>query len=70
MQINRYSVKTPRTDMEQTRKLIDRVGWTGESILRIWSPSEHVSFGRRNVLADNYEQAVAAAKDRGYPTIV
>jgi lipoate-protein ligase A len=54
------------TDRAVTQRLLEWVGTTGESAVRVWRPHRQVAFGPQDRTADGYEAAVAAAKERGY----
>jgi len=57
------------TDHAVARDLLDWVREREEPAVRVWAPGRVVAFGRRDANEDDYEAAVAAASDRGFPTV-
>lgn len=49
--------------------IYERVQRSGAGSVWVWRPHRQVAFGPRDVNHEGYEEAVAAARSRGYPTI-
>ncbi len=49
--------------------LYDRVIHTGDGAVWVYRPHPHVAFGPRDTSHERYEEAVAFAQERGYPTV-
>jgi octanoyl-[GcvH]:protein N-octanoyltransferase len=69
MRVLRGRAETVAADRERTGAMLARTAETGESAVRVWTPPRHVAFGRREPTESGYERAVAAARDRGFPTV-
>lgn len=66
MRVRRGRAKTPATDRTVTEELVDGVASDGEPALRVWQPHRQVAFSRRDRHRDGYDEARAAASERGY----
>lgn len=69
MRVFRGRADTIAADHERTDALVARAVERGEPALRVWTPHRQVAFGRRDVRADGYDEATAAAERRGYPAV-
>ncbi|WP_424000882.1 lipoate--protein ligase family protein [Haloarcula salina] len=69
MRLLRGRADDPDCDSRRTREMADRVASDREPALRVWRPHRQVAFGRRDPSSDGYEQARAAARDRGYAVV-
>ena len=54
------------TDEWSVERLLDRVGRTRESLLRVWRPGRRVAFGPRDARSPGYELALERARERGF----
>lgn len=67
MRMVRGRAATVAADRRVTAALREDVAETGVSAVRAWVPHRHLAFGRRDVAADGYEAARAAAAEHGFP---
>lgn len=49
--------------------MLRAAGETGEPAFRAWTPHRQIAFGRRDTRAPRYDEAVAAAEERGFPPL-
>ncbi|ELZ65319.1 biotin/lipoate A/B protein ligase [Haloferax prahovense DSM 18310] len=56
-------------DRAVTAAMLREAGETGEPAFRAWTPHRQLAFGRRDTRAPRYDEAVAAAEERGFPAI-
>ena len=66
VQVVRGRAETPAADRAVTAELLDWTADTGLSGVRVWQPHRQVAFGRRDTRAESYQQARAAASERGF----
>jgi octanoyl-[GcvH]:protein N-octanoyltransferase len=66
MRVRRGRASTPAADRTVTTELVEQVASDGEPALRVWQPHRQVAFGRRDRHRDGYDEARAAASERGY----
>jgi lipoate-protein ligase A len=66
MRVLRGRAATVSADRDRTRAMLARTGETGDPAIRVWTPHRQVAFGRRDAVADGYDRAVAAARERGF----
>jgi lipoate-protein ligase A len=69
MRVFRGRAPTPQADQAATNRIREVTRGHRERALRVWRPHRHVSFGPRDVAADRYELAHAAAEERGFPVL-
>jgi lipoate-protein ligase A len=69
MRVIRGPARSVDADRRRTGTMLSRTAETGEPAVRVWTPPRHVAFGRREAADSGYDRAVAAARDRGFPTI-
>ncbi|WP_276273548.1 lipoyl protein ligase domain-containing protein [Haloarcula litorea] len=69
MRLLRGRASDHERDYARTRELVDRVAAEGVPALRVWTPHRQVAFGRRDRRADGYDDARAAAAERGYAVL-
>lgn len=69
MRVSRGRADTIAADHERTDALVDSAIERGEPALRVWTRHQQIAFGRRDARADGYDDATAAAEQRGYPAI-
>lgn len=69
MRVLRGRREDVEADRELTRELYERAREEREPAVRVWQPPKQVVFGRRDAREDGYDDAVAAAQDRGFPTV-
>lgn len=69
MRLIREHAKTPETDRDASRRILEWVGEHAETAIRAWQPPRHVAFGRRDVNEPGYEEAVERARRHNYPAV-
>lgn len=69
MRVCRGPTGSVDADRVLTEELVEHTDGTGEPALRVWYPTEHVAFGRRDATTDGYDRARRVARARGYPTV-
>ena len=69
MRVIRGRADSPDADREATRDLLDTVADTGTPIVRAWTPHRQLAFGRRDTNEPGYDDARAAAAERGFPPV-
>lgn len=69
MYVFRGRADTPEQDREYSRRLRELAGQRGTAHLRVWSPPQHVAFGRRDSAHSNYGRARAHVDARAVPTV-
>jgi octanoyl-[GcvH]:protein N-octanoyltransferase len=69
MRVLRGRAATIADDHERTDAMVRRAVERDQPALRIWTPHQQVAFGRRDVRAEGYSRARAAAEQRGYPAV-
>ncbi|MFB6068849.1 MAG: biotin/lipoate A/B protein ligase family protein [Halobacterium sp.] len=69
MRVVRGRAKTPETDRDASRRLLEWVGGNREVAIRAWQPPRQVAFGRRDRNESGYEEAVRRARDHNFPAV-
>ena len=69
MRVIRGRAPSPTADREATRELLDAVADSGVPAVRTWTPQRHLAFGRRDATEPGYDDARAAASERGFPPV-
>jgi octanoyl-[GcvH]:protein N-octanoyltransferase len=69
MRVIRGRADSPDADREATRDLLDTVAESGTPIVRAWTPHRQLAFGRRDTNEQEYDDARAAAAERGFPPV-
>lgn len=69
MRLVRGHAKTPETDRDASRRILDWVAGSEEPVVRVWQPPRHVAFGRRDANEPGYDEAVERAHIHNYPTV-
>jgi octanoyl-[GcvH]:protein N-octanoyltransferase len=69
MRVSRGRADSIAADHERTDELVSRAVERGEPALRVWTRHQQVAFGRRDARTDGYDDATAAAEQRGYPAV-
>lgn len=70
VRVYRGRADEPAADRDRTAEMLTETAETGVPGVRVWQPHRQVAFGRRDSHAAGYEDAKAAAEDRGYHAIV
>lgn len=68
MRVLRGRADSPRADHERSLATLDAAA-EGERVVRAWRPAPHLAVGPRDVRETGYDEAVAAASERGLPTV-
>ncbi|MCL9814742.1 lipoate--protein ligase family protein [Natranaeroarchaeum aerophilus] len=66
MKLVRGRAATRAADRAATAAMLDRTAENRQPALRVWTPHQQVTFGRRDANEDGYEAARAAARKRGF----
>ncbi len=69
MRVLRDRAETIAADNERTAALVKQATKSGEPALRVWTPHQHVAFGRRDARTEGYDRARRYAERHGYPAI-
>ncbi|MFC7044402.1 biotin/lipoate A/B protein ligase family protein [Halobacteriaceae archaeon GCM10025711] len=69
MRVLRGRAPDPDRDRQRTSNLLASVAESGEAAVRVWTPHRQLAFGRRDANSDGYDDAVAAARDHGFPPV-
>ncbi|MFW5937336.1 MAG: lipoyl protein ligase domain-containing protein [Halanaeroarchaeum sp.] len=69
MRLVRGHAKTPETDRDASRRVLEWVAEHDEPAIRAWQPPRHVAFGRRDANEPGYEAAVERAVHHNYPAV-
>lgn len=69
MRLVRGHAKTPETDRDASRRMLEWVAEHGETAIRVWQPPRHVAFGRRDANEPGYEAAIERATHHNYPAV-
>jgi octanoyl-[GcvH]:protein N-octanoyltransferase len=69
MRLVRGHAKTPETDRDASRRVLEWVAEHDETAIRAWQPPRHVAFGRRDANEPGYEEAVQRAIFHNYPAV-
>ncbi|GAB7095631.1 biotin/lipoate A/B protein ligase family protein [Halolamina litorea] len=67
MRVIRGQAATPEADREATRDLLGAVADSGVPAVRAWPLHRQLAFGRRDANEPGYDDARAAARERGFP---
>ncbi|MFB6133990.1 MAG: biotin/lipoate A/B protein ligase family protein [Halanaeroarchaeum sp.] len=69
MRVVRGHAKTPETDRDASRRILDWVTDAEEAVVRVWQPPRHVAFGRRDASEPGFDEAVERARAHNYPAV-
>ncbi|MFB6070720.1 MAG: biotin/lipoate A/B protein ligase family protein [Halanaeroarchaeum sp.] len=69
MRVVRGRAKTPETDRDASRRLLEWVADHREPAIRAWQPPRQVAFGRRDRNEPGYEEAVERARAHNFPAV-